>query len=50
MALVAQRDQVSFRVLAGVAAELLVVNFQLRPGAADLASPAVAPQDGTLQF
>lgn len=43
MAPVAQRDQVFFRVLARVAAELLVVNFQVRPGAADLAAPAVAP-------
>ena len=49
MAVVAQSDQVFFRVAARVAAELLVVNFQVRPFAADLASPAVTLQDGPMQ-
>ena len=50
MAAVAQSDQVFFRVAARVAAELLVVNFQVRFFAADLASPAITLQDGPMQF
>jgi hypothetical protein len=50
MAVVAQGDQVLFRVVTRVAPELLVVNFEICHGAADLASPAVALQDGPMQF
>jgi hypothetical protein len=48
MAGVAQSDQVFFRVAARVAAELLVVNFQMGLCAADLASPAVAVQNSPM--
>jgi hypothetical protein len=50
MAVVTQSDQVLFRVLARVAPELLVVNFQVRPFAADLASPAITLQDRPMEF
>ncbi len=42
---IAECDQVFFRIIAGVAAKLLVVNFQVRHRAADLTSPAVAAKD-----
>jgi hypothetical protein len=50
MAVVAQSDQVFFRVVARAAPELLVVNFQVRPFATDLASPAITLQNGPMQF
>jgi hypothetical protein len=50
MAAVAQSNQVVFRVVARAAPEPLVVNFQMRPRAADLASPAVTLQNGAMQF
>jgi hypothetical protein len=50
MTVVAQSNQVLFRVGARVASELLVVNFQMRPRAADLAAPGVTLQDGPMQF
>jgi len=37
-------DQVFFRIFAGMAAEFLVVNLEIRHCAARLASPAIAPQ------
>jgi hypothetical protein len=45
MTLCAERDQVFLRIAAGVAAKLLVVKFQVRPGAARLTPPAVTTQD-----
>jgi hypothetical protein len=45
VALGAERDQVLFRIIAGMAAEFLVVNFQTRHGAASLAPPAVTTQN-----
>jgi hypothetical protein len=50
MAFVAQHDQVLFGVVAEVAAELLVMNFEMRPCTADLAAPAVTLQDDPVQF
>lgn len=41
MAVVAQSDQVFFCVASRATPEPVVVNFQLRPRAADLAPPAV---------
>jgi hypothetical protein len=45
MAKGAERDQVLFRITAGVAAKLFVVNFQIRHCAARLAPPAIPTQD-----
>jgi len=42
VAVAAECDQVFFRVLAGVTAKLLVVNFEVRHRSAGLASPAIA--------
>ena len=39
----AKRDQVLFRIIAGLAAEFLVVNLKIRHRAAVLASPSVSP-------
>jgi hypothetical protein len=50
MTIVAKGDQVLFCVLARPTSELLVMNFQMRPRAADLAPPAVPLQDGSMQF
>ncbi|HTT17806.1 MAG TPA: hypothetical protein VMG82_02610 [Candidatus Sulfotelmatobacter sp.] len=36
-----QRDQVFFGVIAGAAAELLVMNFKIAHGPAGLASPTI---------
>jgi len=44
MASRAQSDEVSLRVFATLAAEFLVVNFQVHHAAAVLASPAITPQ------
>ena len=44
VALCAERDQVLFRVVAGVAAKLFVVNLQIRHRAARLTAPAIAAQ------
>ena len=41
----AQRDQVFFGVVAGVAAEFSVVHLKIRHRAAQLTPPAVATQD-----
>jgi hypothetical protein len=41
----AQRDQVLFGIVAGMAAKLFVVDFQVRHRAARLTPPAVATQD-----
>jgi hypothetical protein len=46
----AESDQVVFRVVTGVAAELLVMNFEVCSRAAALASPAVTLQDCIVQF
>ena len=40
----AKRDQVLLGIIAALAAKFLVVNLQVRPGAAALAPPAVTPQ------
>ena len=40
-----QRDQVQLRIFAGLAAKLLMVDFQLRHRAAGLTPPAVATQN-----
>ena len=37
-----QGDQVLFGIIAALAAKFLVVNLKIRPGAATLASPAIA--------
>jgi hypothetical protein len=44
MALRAKRDQIFFRIIAGVAAELFVVNLQVRHRAARLTPPAITMQ------
>src|SRR5205823_14827166 len=44
MAFVAQSDQVLFRVVAGVAAKFLVMDFKVSHRSTELASPAVPPQ------
>ena len=44
MASSAERDQVLLGIIAALAAKFLVVNLQVRPGPATLASPAVAAQ------
>ncbi|SPF44439.1 hypothetical protein SBA1_530075 [Candidatus Sulfotelmatobacter kueseliae] len=41
----AKGDKVLLRIIAGVTAKLLVVNFQVRHRAARLTTPAVAAQD-----
>jgi len=41
----AHRNQILFRIVARVAAKLLVVDFQIRYRAAELTPPAVAAQD-----
>jgi len=41
VALGAERDQILFRIVAGVAAKPFVVNFQMRHRATRLASPAI---------
>ena len=45
VAVAAQRDQVLFGIIAGVAAKLFVVNFQVRHRAARLTPPAIATQN-----
>ena len=42
MASHAKCDQVLFRIIPALATKFLVVNFQVRPGPAALASPAIA--------
>jgi len=44
MARSAECDQVFFAIVAGVAAELFVMNFQVGHRSAELASPAVTAQ------
>jgi hypothetical protein len=39
----AKRHQVLFRIIAGLAAEFLVMDFKTPPGAAQLTSPAITP-------
>jgi hypothetical protein len=39
----AKRHQVLFRIIAGLAAELFVVDLETRPGVAQLTSPAITP-------
>jgi len=45
MALVAKRDQVLFRIVAGMAAEVLMMDLKIFSRAAELAAPAVPPQN-----
>jgi hypothetical protein len=45
MALCAERNQVLFCVVAGVAAKFLVMDFQVRHDATRLTSPAIPAQD-----
>jgi hypothetical protein len=44
MAICAERDEIFFRILSRVTAKSLVVYFQVGPGSAELAAPAVAAQ------
>jgi hypothetical protein len=44
MACSAKCDQIFFAIVAGVAAELFVMNFQVGHRSAELASPAIAAQ------
>jgi hypothetical protein len=44
VASVTQRDQVVLRIIAALAAKILVMNFQVRSGPATLASPAITAQ------
>ena len=44
MTVAAQGDQVLLGIISGLAAELFVVNFEIRHRAARLASPAVSPE------
>ena len=41
---VAERDEIPGRIISGVAAKLLVVDFKVRHSAAGLTAPAIAPQ------
>ena len=43
MAIETQRDEILFLILTGVAAKLLVVNFKIPHGTAQLAAPSIAP-------
>ena len=43
MTIEAERDQIAFIILAGVAAEFCVVNFKVGHGTAQLTSPAISP-------
>ena len=45
-----ERDQIVFVVRPRVAAELLVMDFQVGHGSAELATPAVSSQDLLPQF
>jgi len=45
VALCAQRNQVQLGIVAGVAAELPVMNFQIRHRTTRLTAPAIALQD-----
>jgi hypothetical protein len=45
MAFGAKRDQVFFGIVPGLAAKLLVVDFEVRERAANLAPPSIPPQD-----
>ena len=45
VAVVAERNEVFFGVVAGVAAELLMMNFEVRHCAAVLTSPVVPLED-----
>lgn len=49
MAWCAERDQVPFGVVAGVAAKEFVMNLQIRHGAARLTPPTIATQDPLAQ-
>jgi hypothetical protein len=40
----AKRDQILFGIVAGVAAKLVVMDFEVRHGAAVLTAPAIATQ------
>jgi hypothetical protein len=42
MAIRTKCNQIFFRIIAGVAAELFVMDLETRPGAAQLTSPAIA--------
>jgi hypothetical protein len=44
MAIKTQRDEILFLILTRVATKLLVVNFKVPHRAAQLATPAIAPQ------
>jgi len=44
MAIKTQRDEIPFLIPTGVAAKLLVMDFEICHGTTQLASPAIAPQ------
>jgi len=44
VAIEAEGDEIGFRIFAGVAAEFLVVDFQVGPGTAELTAPTVSPE------
>src|SRR5207244_3909272 len=46
----AKRDEILFVIFAGVAAKLFVVDFKVRHGTAQLASPAIALQSPLAQL
>ena len=50
MAIKTQRDEILFLILTGVAAKLLVMDFEICHRAAQLAPPAIAPQDLLAKF
>jgi hypothetical protein len=45
MAMSAERDQVFFRIVAGAAAKLFVMDFQVRHRTAGLTAPVITTQD-----
>jgi len=49
VAIEAEGDEIGFRIFAGVAAEFLVVDFQVCPGTAELTAPTVSPKHALSQ-
>jgi hypothetical protein len=49
MATCAEGDEIVFAVLARMASEFLVMNFEVHPRSAELAAPTIAPQHSLSQ-
>ena len=50
MAICTERDEVVFRIRTAMAAEILMMYFEVLPGSAVLTTPAVAPQHVLAKF